>query len=99
MDYKTASSAELAVDHYFIQWVKSPNEESTIFWKNWLENNSCKVEVVNAARTLVILLSQEEEEEYTRELDHTWQMITEARRNAGNTQPDGNTGKVISLQV
>jgi ferric-dicitrate binding protein FerR (iron transport regulator) len=76
MDHNTASSAELAVDHGFIQWVKHPNEESTLYWKNWLENNPDKAEVIADARRLVLLLSQEEEEDDSDELDNIWAKLT-----------------------
>ncbi|MHC2990969.1 hypothetical protein OB13_05000 [Pontibacter sp. HJ8] len=95
MDHHTASSAELATDHYFIQWVKHPNEESTLYWKNWLEMNPDKAGVIADARQLVLLLSQEEEEEDSDELDNIWEKLTEARRNDNNQS--GGTGKLIAL--
>lgn len=99
MDHNTASSAELAVDQSFIQWVKHPNEESTLYWRNWLEKNPDKAEVIADARRLVLLLSQEDEESYGDELEHVWLQLTEARQNNIRDQSDDVTGKVVSLQV
>ena len=93
MDYSNASSAELAADHDFMQWVKYPTPESNAFWQRWLQQHPDKAHVVEEARQLVLLLSQEEEEEHGAELDHIWQKITAARRNDENQLPD--TGRVI----
>ena len=37
----------------FVKWVKSPNEELEIYWKNWLESNPESLPAFKEARELI----------------------------------------------
>lgn len=81
MKYQHAGATDLAVDEFFIQWVKAPTAASNLFWQNWLQEHPEKYEVVQEARELVRLLSEEElEEEEKEDINAVWQHLQQAIR-------------------
>jgi transmembrane sensor len=90
------TSADLALDDRFIQWVKNPTQENNKHWENWLAQNPDGEETLLEARELVILLSQDEVNEKDYELDEVWLRLTEARKQAPG--PPSGGGRIIPLQ-
>ncbi|HYH55831.1 MAG TPA: FecR domain-containing protein, partial [Anseongella sp.] len=57
MNYENFSGPDFMTDEYFIRWVKSPDEGSERFWKEWLAAHPLKKGTVEKAREAVLLLS------------------------------------------
>ncbi|MDO6388819.1 FecR domain-containing protein [Pontibacter sp. BT731] len=80
MNNATATAAELAADHDFIQWVKYPTRESTMYWSQFAEQYPEKAQEMAEARRLVLLLSQEQAEDHSsdEDADLVWEQLQEA---------------------
>jgi ferric-dicitrate binding protein FerR (iron transport regulator) len=89
MDYRNASATDLAVDEYFIQWVKKPTAESNLFWEQWLQDNPDRQEEVQEARQLVLMLSKDEDDLYKSELDTIWLHLQAARDSESKSHDTG----------
>ncbi|PKV76096.1 FecR family protein [Pontibacter ramchanderi] len=63
MNHETATATELAADHDFIQWIKYPTQESTLYWTQFAAQHPDKAPQLAEARRLVLLLSQEQAED------------------------------------
>ncbi|MEZ0483634.1 FecR domain-containing protein [Fibrella aquatica] len=57
MDYRYFTPDEFVADDYFRQWVKQPNESSTLFWHTFLAEHPEQTEAVRLAAEAVINLS------------------------------------------
>ncbi len=55
MDYLFFSSIDFAQDESFVKWVKNPDEQTVLFWEQFLVGNPEKREAINHARELVSL--------------------------------------------
>ncbi|MFD2999384.1 FecR family protein [Pontibacter toksunensis] len=91
MKYQYENASDLAVDEDFIQWVKAPTPEDYLFWENWLHQNPCHRELVEEARQIVLLLSEDEDELHAYELETIWRQLngkirSEAPRSAGGSK-------------
>jgi transmembrane sensor len=56
MTYSNYSTEDFVTDEYFIQWVKSPDEESNSFWNAWLTQHPEKKSEAQKAREIILLL-------------------------------------------
>ena len=63
MEFTPHTEADFLKQEYFVQWVLSPTKESSEYWQRWLNQNPDKVELLGAARDL--LLSFEPKETHT----------------------------------
>lgn len=63
MEFTPHTEADFLKQEYFVQWVLSPTKESSEYWQRWLNQNPDKVELLGAARDL--LLSFEPRETHT----------------------------------
>lgn len=97
MNYATATAAELAADHDFIQWVKYPTQERTLYWTQVAEQHPEKAEELAEARRLVLLLSQEQADDNSADEDAqlVWEQLQEAMQQDRERGTDG--GSVFSL--
>lgn len=95
MEYLYNSATDFAADENFIQWVKAPTPESNLFWENWMQQHPFQRELVQEARQLVLLLSEEEDELYQEEVDAVWRHL----RHKITTEASGRSGgaKVVAL--
>src|SRR5690606_41335157 len=41
-------------DEYFVQWVLHPDENSNLYWKNWISSHPEHAEVMTMARQVVL---------------------------------------------
>ena len=57
MKYHNYSAADFMMDDHFLKWVKSPDPETELFWRNWLVAHPEKVAEVQAARQMLEDLS------------------------------------------
>jgi len=53
MKYQDYDIANFITDEFFIQWVKSPNENNSHFWEKWLAQHPEKRALVNEAASLI----------------------------------------------
>ncbi len=53
MKYLNYSTEDFLKDEYFIQWVKSPDYETDLFWKSWIQNHPEKVAVIRRAKEII----------------------------------------------
>src|SRR5690554_3922339 len=53
MKYRDYNIDDFLADEFFIQWVKSPNENNKHFWEKWLEQHPEKREVVMQAVSII----------------------------------------------
>ena len=97
MNYATATAAELAADHDFIQWVKFPTQERTLYWTKVAEQHPEKAAELAEARQLVLLLSQEQAGDHHIEEDAqlVWKQLQEAMQQGRNRGTEG--GSTFSL--
>ncbi|CAA9293702.1 MAG: hypothetical protein AVDCRST_MAG56-4835 [uncultured Cytophagales bacterium] len=53
MDYSRHTAEDFALDDFFVSWVKSPDDETDTFWRQWLAIHPEKRAEVEAARSLI----------------------------------------------
>lgn len=63
MNYLAFEPEDFANDSFFIRWVKEADEETETFWQNWLQTYPHKIQQVALARQLVILITNDHDEE------------------------------------
>ncbi|WP_162053176.1 FecR family protein [Pontibacter pamirensis] len=80
MKYQYENASDLAVDEDFIQWVKSPTPERDLIWKTWLQQYPFHRELVEEARQMVLLLSEDEDELHDFELEAMWEQLNQTIR-------------------
>jgi transmembrane sensor len=56
MYYKYFKTEDFVADPFFQDWVKQPNEESELFWSNWLSENPDKKGMIEEARDILLFL-------------------------------------------
>ncbi len=97
MNHATATAAELATDHDFIQWVKFPTDERTAYWKRFSEEHPDHAAAMAEARHLVLLLSQDqaEDEPCDEEAKQVWEQLQ--YKLSQGTDGESESGKVVSL--
>lgn len=97
MNHTTATAADLAVDHDFIQWVKYPTHESNVYWKKFADQHPEKAKDLAEARHLVLLLSQDEADNQSYDLDmqQVWGNLQEVLREERDGGDSG--GRVVSF--
>ncbi len=54
MSYSRFSVEDFVLDKYFRQWVLSPDEESNLFWQEWLQHHPEKIEMLQEARAIIV---------------------------------------------
>jgi ferric-dicitrate binding protein FerR (iron transport regulator) len=57
MQYSQFTLNDFLLDDFFIQWVKSPDPQTNLFWEGWLAEHPEKKALVTEARQLVLDLS------------------------------------------
>jgi transmembrane sensor len=97
MNHSTATAAELATDHDFIQWVKFPTDERTAYWKRFSDERPEHAVAMAEARRLVLLLSQEQagDEPCDKEAQQVWEQLQHSLRQGSGDEGEG--GRVVSL--
>lgn len=95
MKYQYENASDLAVDENFIQWVKAPTPENSLYWENWLQQNPYHRELVEEARQIVLLLSEDEDELHEYELETMWRHLNKTIRTKALNNTSG--GKIVSL--
>lgn len=56
---------DFVADEYFVEWVKSPGENTTHFWEKWLEVNPQKREIVTEAAEFIRSIHYQEKVKLT----------------------------------
>ncbi len=80
MDYTHYSVNDFVSDERFWKWVLDPDEETTVFWENWLQENPHQASVVARAREIIL---HRDARQYTlsdEKVKHIWQNIQKARQ-------------------
>lgn len=97
MNHQTATAAELAADHDFIQWVKYPSQERTLYWARFAEQHPEKALELAEARRLVLLLSQEQANDHSCDEDEqlVWAQLHEAIQQ--DRERGTGEGRIVSL--
>lgn len=79
MKHPSPSAAELAADESFINWVKHAGPEESRYWHTWLLAHPGQEALLAQARTLVELLSQQEQEALQDwESEQIWRSLDQA---------------------
>ncbi|HEY8935213.1 MAG TPA: FecR domain-containing protein [Cyclobacteriaceae bacterium] len=60
MEFTPHTEADFLKQEYFVQWVLSPTKESSEYWQRWLNQNPDKVELLGAARDLLLSFEPKE---------------------------------------
>lgn len=60
MSYKDYASEDFAAEEFFIRWVKAPDVETELFWKDYLSKYPQQSEIISEARELVLLVQMQE---------------------------------------
>jgi len=63
--YEEFEFEDFVADEFFVQWVKSPDENNLHFWQKWLLSNPHKKEVVAEAAGLVRSIEYKEDFEFS----------------------------------
>lgn len=66
------------LDESFQKWILEPDEDSRIFWEEWLNAHPEKSDTIAAAKSMVLSIRREEEKKLTRERDEVWEMISKS---------------------
>ncbi|MBO9637594.1 MAG: FecR domain-containing protein [Siphonobacter aquaeclarae] len=54
MDYSRFTAEQLATDPFFVRWVRKEDDETRLFWNDWLERHPERREEAELARALVL---------------------------------------------
>ena len=65
MKYRDYSVVDFVTDDFFVAWVKHPNEESSLFWNEYIISNPGQRQVISDARSLVLSISYAKPEPLT----------------------------------
>lgn len=65
MNYKDYDIANFITDEFFIQWIKSPNENNSHFWEKWMAQHPEKRAMVNEAANLIRSVKYAHSPEFT----------------------------------
>jgi transmembrane sensor len=60
MTFDPHTEADFLKHEYFVQWVLAPTRESSAYWQHWLKQNPDKVEMLGAARDLLLSFEMKE---------------------------------------
>jgi transmembrane sensor len=60
MAFDPRTETDFLKHEYFVQWVLSPTRESSAYWQHWLRENPDKVEMLGAARDLLLSFEMKE---------------------------------------
>ena len=60
MAFDPRTETDFLKHEYFVQWVLSPTQESSAYWQHWLKENPDKVEMLGAARDLLLSFEMKE---------------------------------------
>ena len=71
--YRQYEAEDFAADEAFLAWIKSGKGEQE--WESWLSINSEKQQIVQHAKSLVTLISNEEPEISQTKIDSMWEKI------------------------
>lgn len=77
MNYSRYSASDFALDEKFQKWVLQPDEETSYFWNNWLENNPTKKQEIGEAIDLIKTAGLSNDYEANQKYLSTWNFITE----------------------
>ncbi|MFD1001653.1 FecR family protein [Ohtaekwangia kribbensis] len=88
MAFDPQTETDFLKHEYFVQWVLSPTKESSAYWQHWLKQNPDKVEMLGAARDL--LLSFEMKETHSMD-DTTYYKILDNLLQENAKQKDNDT--------
>lgn len=53
MDYRFFKPEDFAADDYFQKWILHPDQQSEIFWTNWLRENPDKAQAIRKAEWII----------------------------------------------
>ena len=60
MAFDPHTETDFLKHEYFVQWVLSPTKESSAYWQHWLKEHPDKVEMLGAARDLLLSFEMKE---------------------------------------
>src|SRR5690242_19113484 len=61
MKFSPETEADFLKHEYFVQWVLSPGKEGEEYWKQWMQQNPDKIELLSTARDLLLSFQMKEE--------------------------------------
>ncbi len=73
--FRNYSSADLAMEESFIEWVGNPNGEQSEFWNQWCLHNPDKLQEVKIAKTLILSVGGEHRVVTKSFVDSAWQQF------------------------
>ena len=73
--YKTFTAEQFLNDPTFRDWLRSPSDESELFWKDFLDRYPEKQKAVKSARSMYLALSQMQEMPSDEQMEVSWQKI------------------------
>ena len=99
MKFSPETEADFLKHEYFVQWVLSPSKEGEEYWKQWIQQNPHKIELLTTARDLLLSfqLKEEhviEERAYFRILDN---LLEENKKQKQDTFDSGRNRRVWFL--
>ncbi|MEM6541543.1 MAG: FecR domain-containing protein [Bacteroidota bacterium] len=87
MKYTKYNVEDFVADAYFQKWVLDSDGMTNTFWENWLQKHPSKKPVVEKAKELLLLMSQQKDTLSTEDFDSMWQHIIEQRDDKSATRP------------
>lgn len=100
MNYRNYSAEELALDDFFITYVRKPNAELMEFWESWVKENPDRAEEVRLARQMVEAIQFKEQQVSEDEIDLVIGKINQAiDQKADVWTPTPNKSKVWMMKV
>ncbi len=75
-NYESYSAEQFLEDPFFIQWIKKPTPEASLFWKVWIQKNPANLEEMKAAeQQLRAMLSAKRIKPETGDTEEVWARI------------------------
>lgn len=74
-NYTKYDPIQFAQDDWFIRWVKSEQQDTKVFWEQWLANNPDKAKDVAEAQKLVLAIRTETSTPDTSQIKNLWDRI------------------------
>lgn len=76
-DYDKFTLEDFTFDAFFKEWVLYPTPEHDEFWMQWMKSNPSKIELLDEAKEMVLVLNRSKVEMSPHELKAVWGQIQE----------------------
>jgi len=89
MEYSEFKLEDFLTDKFFIQWVKNPDIESNVFWKNYISNHPQQNQTILTAREILINLQFRQDSQSHKAYDEVLAKLMQRKKNSSKKLSQG----------